>query len=231
MSASGAVNAGALGKSGLSTQSVKGSVQVASLNGISTMSESATTCYKKKTCEEGGYYSSVPTDKKCSSKSYNGYTCYTSCSYKTCSDYGYEASIPSGQTCSTVTPRSDLTCYKDCKDNYYDPVKVRINARLQTNEGSTVGLNYQVWGLNGIIYVSCDLDKYPDCWAEAEVSPGTYNIDVRVTGARIEVNKGAPAWKAISADCENITLVIDGTSGSMQRGIVCTHMGVGGGRG
>ena len=42
-------------------------------------SSGATTCYKKKTCEEGGYYSSVPTDKKCTPVKYNGYTCYTNC--------------------------------------------------------------------------------------------------------------------------------------------------------
>ena len=82
-------------------------------------SSGATTCYKKKTCEEGGYYRSVPADQKCSSKSYNGYTCYTSCSYKTCTDYNssYKSSIPSGKTCTKVTPRSGLTCYKDCKDD------------------------------------------------------------------------------------------------------------------
>ena len=83
------------------------------------MSSSATTCYKKKSCSEGGYYDSVPADQKCSSKSYNGYSCYTDCTYKTCSDYGYESSIPSGKTCTTVYPRSGLTCYKDCKDDYF----------------------------------------------------------------------------------------------------------------
>ena len=90
-------------------------------SGISTMASGATTCYKKKTCSEGGYYDSVPADQKCSSKSYNGYSCYTGCSYKTCSDYGYNSSIPSGKTCETVHPRSGLTCYKDCKDEikYY----------------------------------------------------------------------------------------------------------------
>ena len=104
---------------GVSTQSAGGNIQVVSLSGgVSTMSSSgATTCYKKKTCSEGGYYSSVPTDQKCSSKRYNGYTCYYSCSYKTCTDYNssYKSSIPSGQTCTKVTPRSGLTCYKDCK--------------------------------------------------------------------------------------------------------------------
>ena len=89
----------------------------AAKSGISTMASGATTCYKKKTCSEGGYYDSVPADQKCSSKSYNGYSCYTGCSYKTCSDYGYNSSIPSGKTCETVHPRSGLTCYKDCKDD------------------------------------------------------------------------------------------------------------------
>ena len=90
-------------------------------SGISTMASGATTCYKTKTCSEGGYYDSVPADQKCSSKSYNGYSCYTGCSYKTCSDYGYNSSIPSGKTCTPVYPRSGLTCYKDCKDEikYY----------------------------------------------------------------------------------------------------------------
>ena len=88
-------------------------------SGISAMASGATTCYKKKTCSEGGYYDSVPADQKCSSKSYNGYSCYTGCSYKTCSDYGYNSSIPSGKTCTAVYPRSGLTCYKDCKDDYF----------------------------------------------------------------------------------------------------------------
>ena len=90
-------------------------------SGISALASGATTCYKKKTCSEGGYYDSVPADQKCSSKSYNGYSCYTGCSYKTCSDYGYNSSIPSGKTCTPVYPRSGLTCYKDCKDEikYY----------------------------------------------------------------------------------------------------------------
>ena len=91
----------------------------AAKSGISTMASGATTCYKKKTCSEGGYFDSVPADQKCSSKSYNGYSCYTGCSYKTCSDYGYNSSIPSGKTCTTVYPRSGLTCYKDCKDDYF----------------------------------------------------------------------------------------------------------------
>ena len=135
ISASGA-NSGisassAAAKSGLKTASAAGNYTVSAASaaatatgatsGISTMASGATTCYKKKTCSEGGYYDSVPADQKCSSKSYNGYSCYTGCSYKTCSDYGYNSSIPSGKTCTPVYPRSGLTCYKDCKDEikYY----------------------------------------------------------------------------------------------------------------
>ena len=66
---------------GKSAQSTTGTTQVVSLNGgVSTMSSSgATTCYKKKTCEEGRYSTSIPDGKKCDTVNYNGYTCYTNC--------------------------------------------------------------------------------------------------------------------------------------------------------
>ena len=107
-------------------------------SGISTMASGATTCYKTKTCSEGGYYDSVPADQKCSSKSYNGYSCYTGCSYKTCSDYGYNSSIPSGKTCTPVYPRSGLTCYKDCKD---ESVEVDYYTESRQEYSSAIGQN------------------------------------------------------------------------------------------
>ena len=107
-------------------------------SGISTMASGATTCYKKKTCSEGGYYDSVPADQKCSSKSYNGYSCYTGCSYKTCSDYGYNSSIPSGKTCTAVYPRSGLTCYKDCKD---ESVEIDYYTESRQEYSSAIGQN------------------------------------------------------------------------------------------
>ena len=66
---------------GVSTQSAGGNTQVVSLSGgVSTMSSSgATTCYKKKTCSEGGYSTSIPDGKTCDTVNYNGYTCYTNC--------------------------------------------------------------------------------------------------------------------------------------------------------
>ena len=51
----------------------------AAKSGISTMASGATTCYKKKTCSEGGYESSEPDGKKCTQFDYNGYTCYKDC--------------------------------------------------------------------------------------------------------------------------------------------------------
>ena len=110
----------------------------AAASGISTMASGATTCYKKKTCSEGGYFDSVPADQKCSSKSYNGYSCYTGCSYKTCSDYGYNSSIPSGKTCTAVYPRSGLTCYKDCKD---ESVEVDYYTESRQEYSSAIGQN------------------------------------------------------------------------------------------
>ena len=149
ISASGAnsgISAMAAAKSGLKTASAAGNytataasaglktasaavATAAATSGISTMASGATTCYKKKTCSEGGYYDSVPADQKCSSKDYNGYSCYTSCSYKTCSDYGYNSSIPSGKTCTAVYPRDGLTCYKDCEDEeYFCYINLSINS-------------------------------------------------------------------------------------------------------
>ena len=126
--------------SGISASASKYSASAtASANsGISTMASGATTCYKKKTCSEGGYYDSVPADQKCSSKDYNGYNCYTGCTYKTCSDYGYEASISSGKTCTTVYPRSGLTCYKDCKD---ESVEVDYYTESRQEYSSAIGQN------------------------------------------------------------------------------------------
>ena len=43
------------------------------------MASGATTCYKTKTCSEGGYFDSVPADMECTSFTYNDKTCYKDC--------------------------------------------------------------------------------------------------------------------------------------------------------
>ena len=119
ISASGAnsgISASAAAKSGLKTASAAGnytataaSAAVATAgatSGISTMASGATTCYKKKTCSEGGYESSEPDGKKCTQFDYNGYT-----------------------------------CYKDCKDDYFD---FSVYTSGSTNNGSVVGMTTTV---------------------------------------------------------------------------------------
>ena len=54
-------------------------------SGISAMASGATTCYKKKTCSEGGYFDSEPAGQACTSVNYNGLTCYKDCQDK-CGD-------------------------------------------------------------------------------------------------------------------------------------------------
>ena len=127
------------------------------ISGISALASGATTCYKKKTCSEGGYYDSVPADQKCSSKSYNGYSCYTDCSYKTCSDYGYYDSMVSGMTCSAVTPRSSLTCYT-CHTYFPPEFKIKVDA----------GPGTMFWGALTQDFKHDDHNMYPTL-SESEV--------------------------------------------------------------
>ena len=92
ISASGAnsgISAMAAAKSGLKTASAAGnytataaSAAVATAgatSGISTLASGATTCYKMKTCSEGGYYASIPADMECTPFTYNDKTCYKDC--------------------------------------------------------------------------------------------------------------------------------------------------------
>ena len=66
----------------------------------------------------------------------NSEKCYTR-TLKSCSDYNanYYSSVPSGYTCTPVTPRSDLTCYKDCKAEIYWPEEYYVSATI-CNTGS-----------------------------------------------------------------------------------------------
>ena len=148
------VNSLSAGKSISDVASISAS---AANSGISASAAAATTCYKTKTCSEGGYYDSVPADQKCSSKSYNGYSCYTSCSYKTCSDYGYYDSMVSGMTCSAVTPRSGLTCYT-CHTYFPPEFKVKVDA----------GPGTMFWGALTQDFKHDDHNMYPTL-SESEV--------------------------------------------------------------
>ena len=122
MSASDVGNVTQLSR-GVSTQSTNGDTQVVSLDGsVSTMGSSgATTCYKKKTCSEGGYLSSIPDKQTCDPVKYNGYTCYENC--REACPSGYYATSPSlNSTQSTymeVKQDSSSGCYYvRCKSAY-----------------------------------------------------------------------------------------------------------------
>ena len=218
---------------GKSAQSTSGNTQVVSLSGgVSTMGSSgATTCYKKKTCEEGGYYSSVPADQKCSSKSYNGYTCYYSCSYKTCSDYGYKSSIPSGQTCTATYPRSGLTCYKDCKNNTYDPVTVTVTATLSKPGYDVQGIKYSFTLTGDKMYfsgeITCDdvSGSLNNCLGGSiDVPPGDYTVSVMMNSARIRKTGTLPwgQWSFIDATCSSKNISISGSSPTYGTYVTCS---------
>ena len=114
LSASGAVEGGILGKSGLSTQSsTKGNTQIISLDsGISTMSSGATTCYKvideTPSCPDG-YYEDVPDS---SANNYINFSTSNGC-YKpiSCKPGYYPNRAFYDQLESPVATYKNLTCF------------------------------------------------------------------------------------------------------------------------
>lgn len=102
-------------------------------NGISTMASGATTCYKVKTCSEGGYYTSSQSGMHCSAVGYNGYTCYDchtpdfyypsgySYSYSSCKN-GQSSHTPTcGHSGCSITGTTKYTAgtSKTCSDGGY----------------------------------------------------------------------------------------------------------------
>ena len=207
---------------GVSTQSAGGNIQVVSLSGgVSTMSSSgATTCYKKKTCEEGYYSTSIPDGKKCDTVNYNGYTCYTNCSYMMCKDYNsnYESSIPSGKTCTAVTPRSGLTCYKDCKNSNYTLThkmtlnmtyirwtisdssgneigsgsKLASNGSVQINDTYTVPAGEYTVKYEALGWVPCDQNGRPKHYCACEDRTGTAGSPITTKTFTVNKNTVVP---------------------------------------
>lgn len=74
------------------------------------------TCYtcRAKTCEEGGYASSITSCQKATSVSFAGKTCYKNIASKTCSDAGYVTACSSNQV-GTSTAYCGSTCYSGCR--------------------------------------------------------------------------------------------------------------------
>ena len=114
---------------GVSIQSAGGNTQVVSLSGgVSTMSSSgATTCYKKKTCSEGGYSTSIPDGKKCDTVNYNGYTCYTNCK-----DNNYDFKVFTSGTSDSGTVTSMNTTVTLSGNGYNKSIKQSVNSASDT---------------------------------------------------------------------------------------------------
>ena len=164
ISASGAnsgISASAAAKSGLKTASAAGNytataasaglktasaaATAGATSGISTLASGATTCYKKKTCSEGGYESSEPDGKKCTQFDYNGYT-----------------------------------CYKDCKDDYFD---FSVYTSGSTNNGSVVGMTTTVT-ITGSGYnktIKQTTKTAGDYFSFSGIPSGSYTVEGRTT--------------------------------------------------
>ena len=90
-------------------------------SGISTLASGATTCYKKKTCSEGGYYDSVPAGKKCPEVAYNGYTCYDTNCTNACPDGYFDTrpTLDATQSKYMEIHENNDGCYNiQCKSGY-----------------------------------------------------------------------------------------------------------------
>lgn len=75
------------------------------------------TCYygcRAKTCEEGGYASSINSCQKASSTNFAGNICYYNIAGKSCGDGGYNASVPANNVCPS-TAYCGNTCYYNCR--------------------------------------------------------------------------------------------------------------------
>ena len=153
ISASGAnsgISASAAANSGLKTASATGNytataasagLKTASVavgtagatSGISTMASGATTCYKKKTCSEGGYYDSVPAGKKCPEVAYNGYTCYDTNCTNACPDGWFSAdSRPVVTHMLFLESLNNPGCYQaSCAPGYSTTVNGAVVAEYQ----------------------------------------------------------------------------------------------------
>ena len=133
----------AAAKSGLKTASAVGNytatatsaaaAATGATSGISTMASGATTCYKKKTCSEGGYYDSVPAGKKCPEVAYNGYTCYDTNCTNACPDGWFSAdSRPVVTHMLFLESLNNPGCYQaSCAPGYSTTVNGAVVAEYQ----------------------------------------------------------------------------------------------------
>ena len=185
ISASGAnsgISASAAATSGLKTASAAGnytataasaglktaSAAVATAgatSGISTMASGATTCYKKKTCSEGGYFDSVPAGKKCPEVAYNGYTCYDTNCTNACPDGWFSAdSRPVVTHMLFLESLNNPGCYQaSCAPGYSTTVNGAVVAEYQGVKCYKEKESYWPTVMKlGVTSAGCDLNGQPE---------------------------------------------------------------------
>ena len=152
--------------SGISASVSKYSSSAASANnGISTMASGATTCYKKKTCSEGGYYDSVPAGKKCPEIAYNGYTCYETNCTNACPDGWFPAdSRPVVNHMLFLESFDNPGCYKaSCASGYSTTVNGAVVAEYQGVKCYKEKEAYWPTVMKlGVTSAGCDLNGQPE---------------------------------------------------------------------
>ena len=128
----------------ISASGVKSGFTVAS-SGISIMSSGATTCYKVKSCEDGGYYSSEPDGKTCPKVTYNGKTCYE----KDCDDACFDEASRLQAEIDNFNDAKYSFCDPGCKCNnvIYNCDTVRSDLMKEINEHNSRCPNNKVGGL------------------------------------------------------------------------------------
>ena len=183
------------------------------------------TCYKATGCKSG-YYNGG------SSYDYHGYKC-SKCTYS-CPD-GYSTSTTSsscgtGYTFKSTSATTQSGCSTQtcgmCEKKYYDPVAVKVKVTMSSKSGSVAGLKYTVRGLGGGLQgssVTCDRNKYPDCYSENSVSPGDYTVSAMITGARIDSGFQIGAWKVVMASCPSKSINVSGEQQTQTVFINCTE--------
>ena len=129
------------------------------------MSSGATTCYKKKTCSEGGYYDSVPAGKKCPEIDYNGYTCYETNCTNACPDGWFPAdSRPVVNHMLFLESFDNPGCYKaSCAFGYSTTVNGAVVAEYQGVKCYKEKEAYWPTVMKlGVTSAGCDLNGQPE---------------------------------------------------------------------
>ena len=141
------------------------SASAAAKSGISTMASGATTCYKKKTCSEGGYFDSVPAGKKCPEVAYNGYTCYDTNCTNACPDGWFSAdSRPVVTHMLFLESLNNPGCYQaSCAPGYSTTVNGAVVAEYQGVKCYKEKESYWPTVMKlGVTSAGCDLNGQPE---------------------------------------------------------------------